>query len=261
MFSRAQINQKSIIWSIPSNDQLWTEGNDEENTLLHRYRASFFFCFHSVHTQHNTSRPMHLTQHQSLAWSWHTNNMHGSRTECALDTASSSHNVNTDTVLTKHTLSLVMTLRRQHTWSNMLLSLPWSTPAGHRPHSPVNDKNELQSIQTSAWRANGTSLPAYAHTVVNCIRGLTKNLLLTAKPALDCTIRRWLSATALGPKRRNLKSCKDTNSPSTTMGSQISNKICFERRTVKTLVLNCFWIKHWVCSKTYTHNRKEEKFN
>ena len=27
-------------------------------------------------------------------------------------------------------------------------------------------------------------------------------------------------------------------------GIQISNKICFERRTVKTLVLNRFWIKH-----------------
>ena len=52
-----------------------------------------------------TSRTVYLTQRQTLAWTTHIHNMHNHWAQCAQDTASSQHTVNTDTVLTAYTVS------------------------------------------------------------------------------------------------------------------------------------------------------------
>ena len=88
-----------------------------------------------------------------------------------------------------------VTQGQTHTWTK----LPWNTRNGlslslnHKPRLTAqvpttherkhripgkcesNDKNEIQSTQTTTCRANDTSLTAFAHAVLNCIQDLIKS--------------------------------------------------------------------------------------
>ena len=109
----------------------------------------------------------------------------------------------------------------------------------------THERNTASLPQPSARRANDTSLSAFAHTFVNCILGfdqqllthrnscllLTANLALLREQMVTDGSRAWTETA-------QHQNCKDTNSPSTTMGAHMSSKICSERRTLKKHVTN-----------------------
>ena len=170
----------------------------------------------------------------------------------------------------------------------VLLKIPRNTRNGCRYHSTTNlasppkcrqhtngtphpckcqrnDKNELQSIQTSACRANDTSLTTFAHAVLNCILGLNKSCspvkisacfslripLLLHDQTVTVESRAW-TETAQPPKLQGHKPNANNNS------NPNSNIISFERRTVKKHVLNRLWIQHCVCSQKLTLKTAKE---
>ena len=109
------------------------------------------------------------------------------------------------------------------------------TPHPCNCHS--NDKNELQSIPASARRANEASVTSFAQQLFSCFK---------LRISLCCTIRRSLSKAALGPKRRNFKSCKFTVSNN---NGQLFQHNLFQRRL----------LDQTLCVLTKTHSQPQKK--
>ena len=123
---------------------------------------------------------------------------------------------------------------------------------------PTTHERNTASLQMTTQRHERT--PIDTNLSLTCKRHVPSRICshccelhprFDQKPASDCEARFGLHDQTVNCRKQRLdrndttsKSCKYIGLTSTTMGSQISNKICFERRTVKKRVLNRFWIKH-----------------